>query len=70
MKMFTKLFPAAAATVAATLLMATPQAAHAQWWSQNQWYGNGTFTDFNYYAPIDGYYSVNLYGPDWNWWWS
>ena len=71
MKILGKLFPAtAAAAVAATLLVAVPRAAYAQWWNQDQWYSNGSFTDFNYYAPVDGYYSTNLYGPNWNWWWS
>jgi hypothetical protein len=60
----------AAPAVVATLLVASPQAAHAQWWNQDQWYAHGSFTDFNYYAPIDGYYNTNLNGPDWNWWWS
>ena len=71
MNLLTKLFPAAAVTaVAATLLVAAPQAAHAQWWNMGRWYGTGVFTDYEYYPNYVGYYGTDFVGDGWGAWWE
>jgi hypothetical protein len=70
MKTLKKLFPVSAAALAAGFLLATPQLAHAQWWTENGAYGNGIFNDHGYYPNYSNYYSTNFGSGEWNGWWG
>jgi hypothetical protein len=71
MRILNKLFPAtAAAAIAASLLVAAPQAAHAQWWNMGSEYGNGLFADFGYYPNYTRYYDTDFRGDEWDDWWD
>lgn len=67
-KTLARLCSASSIAVAAALLLASPQAALADWWTEEGWYETGIYDDNEYYEEYGDYYDED-WGTEWNDWW-